>query len=247
MSSAKSQPSPIRIRRSAKAKRLRLSVKPGLIELVVPAKAQEAEALAFLNQHRAWAEAKLLEMNARVSHLPSVPGFAASATVPWRGQEIPLLIHEAPGGKIRVAVDEAVRISLPEGLGATRDEIALRAFYTWTRHWLRDRVAVLADRHAPRFGLQAREIRVKRMKTRWGSCGPRNDININWLLALAPEPVLEYVVVHELCHIRERNHSLAFWSLVARHLPGYMAERRWLKSHGGDLMRRFNFSSLVGG
>jgi predicted metal-dependent hydrolase len=236
------QPSPIRIRRSGKAKRLRLSVKPGLIELVVPAKSADVEALAFLNLHRAWAEAKLLELNAKVSSLPPVSGFASSASVPWRGQDLPLLIREAAGLKIRVAVDEAVHISLPEGLSEARDELALRAFYAWTRRWLRERVAALADRHAPRYGLQAREIRVKRMKTRWGSCGPRNDININWLLALAPEPVLEYVVVHELCHIRERNHSQAFWSLVARHLPGYMAERRWLKSHGSELMRRFSFN-----
>jgi predicted metal-dependent hydrolase len=235
-------PSHLRIRRSAKAKRLRLSVKPGQIELVVPAKVADADALAFLNQHRPWAEAKLLEMNAKVANLPTVAGFASQQAVPWRGQECPLLIHEAPGLKIRVAVDESIRISLPTGLSETRDDIALRAFYAWTRRWLRERVAVLAARHAPRYKLQAREIRIKRMKTRWGSCGPRNDININWLLALAPESVLEYVVVHELCHIRERNHSPAFWSLVTRHLPAYATERRWLKSHGAELMRRFNFN-----
>jgi predicted metal-dependent hydrolase len=78
------------------------------------------------------------------------------------------------------------------------------------------------------------------MKTRWGSCGPRNDININWLLAFAPETVLEYVVVHELCHIRERNHSMAFWSLVAKHLSNYAQERRWLHAHGAGLMHRFS-------
>jgi predicted metal-dependent hydrolase len=77
------------------------------------------------------------------------------------------------------------------------------------------------------------------MTTRWGSCGPKGDININWLLALAPESVLEYVVVHEICHLRERNHSAAFWALVAQHLPHYAKERAWVKAHGGALMRRF--------
>lgn len=233
-------PPPIQIRRSPRAKRLRLLVKPGLIELVVPPTAPESTALAFLDKHRTWAEGKLLELDDKARQAPAIPRFTASPTVPWRGKEIPLLVQESPGGKLRVSVDEdAVRISLPEGLGETRDELALRAFYAWTRRWLRVRVAQLAERHAPRHGLHARDIRIKAMKTRWGSCGPRNDININWLLALAPDSVLEYVVVHEICHISVRNHSPAFWALVAQHLPHYLEERRWVKRHGGELMRRF--------
>lgn len=233
------QPS-VQIRRSSKAKRLRLAVKPGLIELVVPAAVAEAQALAFLNRHRAWAEAKLLELNAKAGQAPTRAGFAAGTTLPWRGKELPLRIREEPGLKLRVAVDEAIHIHLPSGLGINRDEVALRAFQTWTQHWLRAQIIRLTDHHAPRFGLHPRDIRVKAMKTRWGSCGPKCDININWLLALTPESVLEYVVVHEICHIRERNHSPAFWSLVAKHLPGYAKERLWLKSHGGELMRRFS-------
>jgi predicted metal-dependent hydrolase len=236
----KSATGTLKIRRSAKAKRLRLAVKPGQIELVIPRGTGEAQAMAFLDQHRAWAEGKLLELNDRASRIPSSGSFASSPTLPWRGREVPLIIREAPGLRIRVSVDGAVHIALPQGLGETRDEVALRAFYAWVRRWLRTHVALLAERHALGTALRPREIRVKRMKTRWGSCGPRNDININWLLALAPESVLEYVVVHELCHISERNHSPAFWFLVARHLPNYTEERHWLKIHGAELMRRFS-------
>jgi hypothetical protein len=232
-------PPPIQIRRSPKAKRLRLSVRPGLIELVVPARATQAQAQAFLNQHRAWAEANLQELDAKAARLPTPPGFASSPTVPWRGRELPLRIQEAPGLKIRVALDDALHLSLPTGLGDNRDALALQAFQLWAKHWLRGHIALLAERHAPRYGLRPRDIRVKQMQTRWGSCGPKGDININWLLALAPEPALEYVVVHELCHLRERNHSPAFWHLVGEHLPGYAAQRQWLKSHGAELLRRF--------
>ena len=232
--------SSLKIRRSVKAKRLRLAVKPGLIELVIPCETGEAQAMAFLDKHRAWAEGKLLELNDRASRIPSVRSFASSSTLPWRGREIPLVIREEQGLKIRVSVGEAVHIALPQGLGDSRDEVALRAFYAWVRRWLRTHVALLAERYALRTAQRPREIRIKRMKTRWGSCGPSNDININWLLALAPESVLEYVVVHELCHISERNHSPAFWSLLARHLPNYAEERRWLKTHGTELMARFH-------
>ena len=83
----------IKIRRSVKAKHLRLAVKPGLIELVLPRGVAEAQALAFLDKHRAWAEGKLLEMNDRVSRIPPKSQFALSSTLPWRGKEIPLIIR----------------------------------------------------------------------------------------------------------------------------------------------------------
>lgn len=226
----------IEIRRSAKAKRLRLAVKnTGKIELVVPLNASQTQTLAFLNQHRGWAEEKWLALN-----LSAAPvGLLASQTLPWRGKEIPLSIRDEPRKNVKVCIDETALIILPERLAEAREQVAQRALYRWVGQWLKDRVAEQVERHAPRYDLNPRQIRVKQMKTRWGSCGPANDININWLLAFAPDSVLEYVVVHELCHIRERNHSKAFWSLVEQHVPGFLTERAWLKNQGRFLMSRF--------
>jgi len=228
----------IQIRRSARAKRLRLVVKPGLIELVAPLGAPESQALAFLHRHRQWAEDKVREMDDRIRHLEQPAVFMTGSTLPWQGREIPLVINEDAVARVHVCIDRAVLISVPKGLGKARADVAKQALFNWVRRWLRGQVERLAERHALRFELHPRRIRVKQMKTRWGSCGPRNDININWLLAFAPESVLEYVVVHELCHIRVRNHSLEFWSLVAQHIPDYRNERQWLRVNGADLMRR---------
>lgn len=233
-------PSPVKIRRSPKAKRLRLAVKPGVIELVIPSGIYEAQALAFWQEHRAWAEGKLAELNEQAKRLCPATGFADLTSLPWRGKETPLSVVEVPGSKIRVTVGDAITIILPVGLGESRNTLALRAFCAYTSRWLHGQVLVLASRHAEAGGWQPRSIRIKRMKTRWGSCGPRNDINLNWLLALAPEAVLEYVVIHELCHISERNHSPAFWSLVAQHCPDYAERRRWLKTQGGGLLHQFS-------
>jgi predicted metal-dependent hydrolase len=90
--------------------------------------------------------------------------------------------------------------------------------------------------HAKKYHLYPRFIRIKTQKSRWGSCGIHNDINLNWLLVLAPPQVMEYVVVHELCHIKERNHSQKFWHLVKLHLPDYQIQRNWLKKEGRCLM-----------
>ena len=82
-----------------------------------------------------------------------------------------------------------------------------------------------------------RSLKIKTQKSRWGSCGPNNDINMNWLLMLAPPEAMEYVVVHELCHIIHKNHSKDFWGLVAEHLPAYQQQRLWLKQQGVSLMK----------
>jgi predicted metal-dependent hydrolase len=81
-------------------------------------------------------------------------------------------------------------------------------------------------------------ITIRNQKTRWGSCSGKGNLNFNCLLMLAPPEVLDYVVVHELCHRREMNHSPRFWALVEQVLPDWRQRRQWLKTHGDALMRR---------
>jgi predicted metal-dependent hydrolase len=83
-----------------------------------------------------------------------------------------------------------------------------------------------------------RAIRIKAQKRLWGSCSSRGVVNLNWRLILAPEAVFEYVVVHELCHLRIRNHQRAFWQLVGEILPDFATHRRWLRDHGHLLTLR---------
>ena len=75
-------------------------------------------------------------------------------------------------------------------------------------------------------------------RTRWGSCSSKGNLNFNCLLMLCPEDVRDYVVVHELCHRKELNHSPRFWAEVAKVLPGYAVQRKWLKESGGTIIRR---------
>lgn len=97
-------------------------------------------------------------------------------------------------------------------------------------------VTALAEEEAPRIGVRYERIRIAGQRTRWGSCSARGTLSFNWRLALAPLEVTDYVVVHELCHLRQRNHSRAFWALVEQHRPGYRAPRAWLREHGSELL-----------
>ena len=92
-----------------------------------------------------------------------------------------------------------------------------------------------AEHWAPRLGVAFGRIRVKDQRTLWGSCSPSGDLSFNWRLTQAPAEVLDYVVVHELAHRLEMNHSRLFWAHVERVLPGHRVHRRWLRRHGREL------------
>lgn len=81
-------------------------------------------------------------------------------------------------------------------------------------------------------------ISIREQKTRWGSCSSQGNLNFNWRLIFAPEEVLDYVVVHELAHRREMNHSKAFYDIVAAVLPDYKKQKKWLKENGNKLWQQ---------
>ncbi|MDD2767745.1 MAG: SprT family zinc-dependent metalloprotease [Methylococcus sp.] len=235
---------PYRIRRSARAKYLRLVIRPDGVEVVAPERLPESSVQAFVRQHSGWALARLEEMQTRLAQLRQVQAEAfpaAGGSVPLDGRETPLFVEEGSGGRVRVSLEEqGLRVVLPPACGEERERYVRQALFSWMKRRLPERVADCVQRHGAAHGLYPRQLRIKSMRTRWGSCGPKNDVNLNWLLGLAPPSVLEYVVVHELCHIRHRNHSGDFWALVAAHLPGWRQERQWLKTHGGGLIQRFD-------
>ena len=100
----------------------------------------------------------------------------------------------------------------------------------------RELVSMLAQGEAERIGVAYKRIRIGGQRTLWGSCSPRGTLSFNWRLVLAPLEVFDYVVVHELCHLRVPNHSRAFWALVEGRRPRWRQQRDWLRDHGPELL-----------
>ena len=107
---------------------------------------------------------------------------------------------------------------------------------TEARLAVRELVAMLVEEEAPAIGVSPARIQIRDQRSRWGSCSTRGTLSFNWRLVLAPFDVLDYVVVHELCHLREPNHSRRFWKLVEQHRPDWRSHRDWLHEHGPELL-----------
>lgn len=101
-------------------------------------------------------------------------------------------------------------------------------------------ISVKVKHYAGLMNVQYGRITIRNQKTRWGSCSSKGNLNFNCLLMLAPDEVVDYVVIHELCHLIEMNHSKAFWQQVEQIMPDYKKHRKWLKDHGNEIMERMS-------
>ncbi len=137
---------------------------------------------------------------------------------------------EVVSGKGGVTVtDNRLRVELPGDSKENERTRVVGHVHEWYRnqalHYLAERILIYRDR----LKVYPKSMRVKKLKSRWGSCSNRGNLNFNWLIIMAPPPIIDYVVVHELCHLLQPNHSPRFWGLVESELPDYKERRKWLR------------------
>ncbi len=228
------------IRRSQRAKKMRIAVSSHKIEVIAPPQIAEPLLHQFVSDHAQWIIDALQKVKHRQTNAPAPLSFQQGSQIAFQGVNYPLTLIPSPLKRIKIEFDNGWFVHLPNALIHTdcSEQIKI-ALIAWLKQQTQNQVTELVARHAQRHQLFPRSIIIKTQKSRWGSCGIHNDIHINWLLMMAPASVLEYVVVHELCHIQVRNHSARFWRLVAEHLPNYQHSQHWLKCYGGELMSRF--------
>jgi hypothetical protein len=104
------------------------------------------------------------------------------------------------------------------------------------RREARARVSLLAQSEAAALGVAYSRLTMRDQRSRWGSCSSSGALSFNWRLVLAPHDVLDYVVVHEVCHLVELHHGPAFWRLVEKRRPGYAESKQWLDDHGWEIL-----------
>jgi len=214
-------------------------VRPGGVEVVAPLRMRETEIAAFVEHNRVWIRTKTGALRRLLAEHPGSPRLIDGARIPCRGRTVTLRVVASPDGRARVREGDGIEVGVPAALMPDQHEGVVERL---VRQWLKAQARVDAEghvaRHGPPHGLTPSSIRIKEQKRLWGSCTARGAINLNWRLILAPPAVFEYVVVHELCHLRVPNHQSIFWRLVGEVLPEFEAQRRWLRVNGRLLTLR---------
>ncbi len=219
------------VRRSARARRIgiRIDAEHG-VTLILPAGADAAAGHAFVRQKWAWITRKLAELRSSQDAAAGQGGPPVSA--PLLGSRLPVLVRIEPGAARVQRTAEGFVVSVAD-VGWARAALGVW-FWRTAAVWIPQRVLGLAER----LGFQPpRRVRVADQRRRWGSCSAGGRLAFNWRLILAPEAVLDYVIVHELVHLDHPHHRASFWGEVARLCPEHRQHREWLKTQGEELLR----------
>jgi predicted metal-dependent hydrolase len=220
---------PYTLRRSVVAKRARITVTPERVEVVVPTTASDEDIAGVLRRRRAWLVEQTRSMAERVAAAPKVSRFVSGAKIPFRGRLVRLKVEPTDGTLVEIKYRNGFHVGFPRSISdASRDALIESALRLWLRKRLREDVAAFVRQHGEPNGLRPRGVHIKDQKHMWGSCGTDRNVNLNWHLIFAPKTVLEYAVVHELCHLRHRTHDREFWGLVASILPDWEVRKAWL-------------------
>jgi predicted metal-dependent hydrolase len=217
------------VRNSDRARRVRVTVDAARgVEVVLPrsvfrrgAGAAEREAAAAIRELRPWIERRLRDQAGTRAVIE-----ARGAAVPYIGGTLQL-VPEAGRTRVHRRGSELI---VPAGPDRTP------AIERWFRRAARAEIAVRLDAACERAGRTYSRLTIRGQRTRWASCSRSGAMSFNWRLLLAPEPVLDYVVWHEVCHLDVMDHSPRFWALLASRCPDYRQHQGWLRRHGATLV-----------
>lgn len=130
--------------------------------------------------------------------------------------------------------DEDARLTVSVADPGDVDRVVEHWYRAMALRWLGE----TAIARAPDLGVPVPRLTIRDTRSRWGSCSSRAGVSLSWRLVMAPPEIADYVVVHELAHLREMSHSPAFWEIVRSVIPGYESSRAWLRHYGDELLRR---------
>lgn len=224
------------VKRSPRRKTVSIRINPDkTVVILAPAGLSDARISEVALRKASWIRKQFNELD-RCEYRPYKHHFAEGEIFLYLGAELKL---RHTGGRGGVVIDDGfISVAIPPGLRDCRErrgfvEKQLLSYYRSRAHeMLRRRTFDLAGMHA----LEPHFVAVKDYTSRWGCCFADKRIYFNWKIIMAPEDIVDYVIVHELCHLRVANHSPAFWALVEKIMPDWRDHRLWLRRNGHALI-----------
>ena len=220
------------IRRSDRARRLRIVVAPEGVEVVLPRRMAVREAEEFVAEKRTWIERTLRAYRAAEAELPRVE-LVTGGEVPYLGFQLALDVRVDPSRtRPGVARDgRTLRVTTLE----PGEDAAREALVAWYRRRARIEIGERLDWATLRTGTRYERLQIRDPSSRWASCSSTGTMSFSWRLMLAPEPVMAYVVEHEVAHLDVMDHSRRFWKQLASRSPDYEDHESWLRRYGPAL------------
>ena len=220
----------VEVSRTSRKKSASIELTGRGVTVTVPESLSDKRIRDLVTKRSAWIKSKLQEQSKQ-------PGYRAREYVsgesfPYLGKNYRLKIRkdDQPSVKLKHGY---LNVTLAEGASQEAIKNLVEAWYaSHALNQLRGKTARLARE----IGVSPGKIKVRTYKRRWGSCSSEGDISYNWRIILAPHRIVDYVVIHELCHLRRHDHSKKFWRLVKHYAPDYEHRRAWLKQHAVTLV-----------
>ncbi|MCC2601597.1 M48 family metallopeptidase [Sphingopyxis yananensis] len=226
---------PYELRRSATASQRRITITPGHVEVLALTRDNDDDIAGFLERKRQWVFDTVREMERITASRHAVPRFITGSKIPYRGRNMPLTVRRTDAERIAITYRNGFIVDLPHWARDDADHLVASELKLWLKQRARRDVQEIAADYGKRFGLVPRSIRTTDLAHGWGSCGPEGNILIHWHLIFAPRKVLEYVVLHELAHLRHRSHNAPFWKFLKSIAADCDVPKRWLETEGVSL------------
>lgn len=218
--------STVQIIRSNRKKSALLKVSDNLVQLVVPLNLSDNRIHEILKKKTAWIKRKLIENLMLPKHKEKE--FVNGESFAYLGKNYRLKIIQSAENQVKLK-GGYIQVSVAKNSSA-RDLLI-----DWYKNLAIQKLLEKSNRYAKIIGAHPTLIRVKEYKSKWGSCSVKGDIAFNWKIIMAPHSVIDYLVVHELCHLVEHNHSSKYWKLVEKIMPNHREQKTWLKNFGQTL------------
>ncbi|MHB8157489.1 MAG: M48 family metallopeptidase [Desulfocucumaceae bacterium] len=217
------------VRQSKRAKylRLKINIDTGL-EVILPEGFKTSQLEHHLRSKELWLTAKLDYMD-RLKEKRREQAAIKGRQALYMGSEYDIVTIVRPGSKARVnLLDNRIFATVPDDSPETLEKALIGWYHKQAAIVFTDRAQLIGSR----LNLKHSRISIRSQKTRWGSCSRQGNLSFNWRVIMAPSQVIDYLLIHELAHLKEMNHSKAFWSLVESIDPDYKKHRQWLKENG---------------
>lgn len=185
----------------------------------------------YLRSNSSWI---LRNLRKRCDQIPASPAIDNSLvnSIPYLGNNVTVMQRRKYSGRPKVKLEDNQLIF---SLSPASKKPLLSELENWCRAEAGRLIQAKVKEFSRVMGLSYSGVFIRNQKSRWASCSFRKNLNFNWRLVMVPESVLDYVIVHELCHLKEMNHSRSFWSSVAHYCPEWREHRKWLNDHCDEI------------